>query len=45
MSLKDNKRNPFELWEILLMTTTWVTDRTIMLRLTSKKVKELVDKV
>jgi hypothetical protein len=32
-----------ELLEIFLMNSTWAADRTIMLRMTSKRVKELVD--
>jgi Ran GTPase-activating protein (RanGAP) involved in mRNA processing and transport len=36
---------PPELWEIFLMNSTWAADRTILLRMTSKRVKELVDKV
>jgi len=34
-----------ELWEIFLMNSTWAADRTIMLRMTSKRVKELVHKL
>ena len=36
---------PPELWEIFLMNSTGAADRTILLRMTSKRVKELVDKV
>jgi hypothetical protein len=36
---------PLELWEIFIMNSTWAADRTIMLRMTSKRVKELVDKM
>jgi len=36
---------PPELWEIFLMNSTWAADRTIMLRMTSTRVKELVDKM
>jgi hypothetical protein len=36
---------PPELWEIFLMNSTWAGDRTIMLRMTSKKVREAVDKI
>jgi hypothetical protein len=36
---------PLELWEIFIMNNTWSSDRTIMLRMTSKRVKELVDKM
>jgi hypothetical protein len=35
---------PGELWEIFLMNSTWAADRTIMLKMTSKRVKEAVDK-
>jgi hypothetical protein len=34
-----------QLWEIFLMSSTWAADRTIMLRMTSKKVREAVDKI
>ncbi len=36
---------PPELWEIFLMNGTWAADRTIMLRMTSKRVREAVDKI
>ena len=36
---------PPELWEIFLMNSTWAAGRTIMLRRTSKRVKEVVDKM
>ena len=36
---------PPELWEIFLMNSTWAADRTIMLRMTSKRVREAVDKI
>jgi len=36
---------PPELWEIFLMNSTWAGDRTIMLRMSSKKVREAVDKI
>jgi hypothetical protein len=36
---------PTECCEIILMNSTWVTDRTIIVRMTSKRVKEVVDKV
>jgi hypothetical protein len=35
---------PPELWDIFLKNRTWAADRTIMLRMTSKRVKETVDK-
>jgi hypothetical protein len=36
---------PPEIWEIFLMNSTWAADRTFMLRMTSKTVREAVDKI
>ena len=36
---------PYELWESILLNRNWKGERTLMLRMTSKQIKEIVDKI